>query len=344
METKTTPNFKTAKHTTIISDLHLCEAEPVHPKYPLWKKFKTKEFFFDHIFADFLIEIEKKAAGDSVELILNGDIFDFDSVTKQPEYPLFSSSWTEKRHGLLPRADKSAFKIKVILDDHEEFITALREFVIRGHRVVFITGNHDLELHFPEVQKTIRDRLQLSSEQQEHIRFVEWFYISNSDTLIEHGNQYDPYCVCEDPLTPFIRGYNFTSMKLPFGNQACRYITNAMGFFNPHVDTNYIMTLDQYVTVFLRYMVRAQPLIVFTWFFGALNTLWFTFKDRFAVTIKNPYRIEDKTEEVAKKSNSTPRMVRELKELFAEPASSRPFLVLQELWLDRAFLIMIGFF
>lgn len=344
LETKSTPNFKTAKHTAIISDLHLCEAEPVNERFPLWKKFKTKEFFYDDVFADFLKAIEKKTNGEVIELVLNGDIFDFDSVTKQPEYPLFSQTWIEKRRGLFPRAEKSAFKIRVILDDHAEFIAALRRFVLRGHKVIFITGNHDLELHFPEVQKEIRERLNLTLEQQEQVRFVEWFYISNGDTLIEHGNQYDPYCVCEDPLTPFIRGYNFTSMKLPFGNQACRYITNAMGFFNPHVDTNYIMTLNQYVMVFLRYMIWAQPLIVFTWFFGALNTLWYTFKDRFAVPIKNPYKIEDKTEEVAKKSNATPRMVRELKELFAEPASSRPFLILQELWLDRAFLILIAFF
>ena len=50
----TTEDFSKANYTAIISDLHLCEAEPVHPKYPLWKKFKTKEFFFDDEFDDFL--------------------------------------------------------------------------------------------------------------------------------------------------------------------------------------------------------------------------------------------------------------------------------------------------
>jgi hypothetical protein len=35
---------------------------------------------------------------------------------------------------------------------------------------------------------------------QKRVRFVHWFYISNNDTLIEHGHQQDPYCLCENPL------------------------------------------------------------------------------------------------------------------------------------------------
>jgi UDP-2,3-diacylglucosamine pyrophosphatase LpxH len=337
-------SFKSAKYTAIISDLHLCEAEPVNPKFPLWKKFKTKQFFFDDIFTSFLQEIERKAHGEAVELILNGDIFDFDSVLRLPEEPIFRISRLEKRRGLFPRAERSCYKIKVILEDHAVFVKSLREFVRRGNRVVFVIGNHDLELHFPEVQQEIRHAMDLNVDQQQQIRFVEWFYISNEDTLIEHGNQYDPYCLCEDPINPYVQGYNFVSLKLPFGNLACRYIMNGLGFFNPHVDSNYIMGIKEYVMIFLRYMARAQPFLILTWFFGAIVTLAQSFKDRLAAPIRNPLKIESRIEEIAVKSNAEPRMVREMKELFVAPAASNPFLLARELWLDRAFMIFIAFF
>lgn len=338
------PNFRAAAHTAIISDLHLTEAEPVRLRYPLWKKFKTRQFFYDDVFETFLKHIEEKAQGKPIELVLNGDIFDFDSVLRLPEEPVFRVGWLEKHRGLLPIAERSRFKIEVILQDHAEFVRALREFILRGHHVIFVMGNHDLELHFAEVQEEILRHLALPEEKSQEVRFVEWFYISNRDTLIEHGNQYDPYCMCEDPINPFVRGYNFLSLKLPFGNLACRYILNGMGFFNPHVDTNYIMTLPEYVRFFFKYVARAQPGLIFTWFWGAVVTLLHSFFDRLAAPIRNPLKIEERVAFIAEKANAEPRMVRELKELFVAPAASNPFLLARELWLDRAFIIVIAFF
>ncbi len=333
--------FRTADYTAIISDLHLTEEQPVHPLYPLWKKYKTKEFFFDDALCEFFQLIEKKAGGQKVELILNGDIFDFDSVVTIPDDPTFRISWIEKKRGLEPRAEKSRFKIRKILSDHVTFSEGLSQFIKRGNRAVFIFGNHDLELHYLEVQEEIRKSLKLSPFEQERILFVEWFYISNQDTLIEHGNQYDPYCLCEDPINPFVKSYNHISLKLPFGNLACRYIMNGLGFFNPHTDGGYIMTLKDYISIFLRYMARAQPFLVFTWLEGSILTLWETLRARMAVPLRNAFTIESRVESMAEKANAEPHMVREMKELIVAPASANPFLIARELWLDRAFLIVI---
>jgi UDP-2,3-diacylglucosamine pyrophosphatase LpxH len=334
----------TRKYTAIVSDMHLCEAEPINPQYPLWKKFKTRQFFFDDVFGDFLTYIEKKAEGNPVELILNGDIFDFDSVLSLPKEPFFRISWLEKQRGLSPRPERSKFKIEVILKDHHLFVKVLREFILRGNTVIFVIGNHDLELHHPIVQETVMQALDLPLETKEFVRFTEWFYISNQDTLIEHGNQYDPYCVCEDPINPFIHGYNYKSIKLPFGNHACRYIMNGLGFFNPHVDRNYIMTLGAYIRFFIRYMLRAQPEIVLVWFWGAVVTLWKSFFEGINIPIREPLKVEARVNEIAFKANAEPRMVRELKELFANSANHNPLLLARELWLDRAFIILIAFF
>lgn len=336
-------DFSKAEYTAIVSDLHLCEEEPIHSAHPLWKKYKTRQFFFDKQFCDFLQRLMEMAKGQTVELILNGDIFDFDSVTSLPEEPPFHLTWLEKRRGMHPQEDRSCFKMEKILADHKEWVAGIRDFLMKGHRVVIIVGNHDLELHFPRVKKALLSAIDVSEEVGANIRFCEWFYISNKDTLVEHGNQYDPYCVTEDPLHPFIARFNRIEVRVPFGNLATRYLVNGMGFFNPHVDSNFIMSAKEYVVFFFKYMVKAQPLILFTWLWGAVVILAQALFDRLLPSLREPLTIEDRIEWVAAKANATPRMVRELKELFASPAASHPMLLARELWLDRAFLILLAF-
>lgn len=336
-------DFSKSKYTAVISDLHLCEAEPPHPKFPLWKKFKSRDFFFDDVFEQWVEHLVGKSGGHPIELILNGDIFDFDSMMALPEDPPYKVSWLEKSRGLHPEEEKSVFKIQRILEDHAKWTLTLRRFIQRGHRVVFVIGNHDLELHFPRVQRQILDMLDLKKEQELQIRFCAFFYISNGDTLIEHGNQYDPYCLCQNPINPMIQKFNQIEVRIPFGDLAGRYLTNGMGFFNPHVDTNFIMSIKEYINFFRKYLIRTQPMIMWTWFWGACITLFQSFGDRLRPDLKDPLTIEDRIEHIAKQANATPRMVRELKELHVEPAASNPLLLAKELWLDRALIVLAGF-
>ncbi len=337
-------DFDKANYTAIVSDLHLCEAEPVRAKNPLWKKFKTKEFFYDETFAEFLNYLDCLGGNESVELILNGDIFDFDSVTVYPNDATFRVSWLERRRGLFAQEEKTIYKIEVILSDHEVLFRALSQFVKKGNRIVFVAGNHDLGLHFLGVQQTLLERLNLTEEERGRVRFNEWFYISNKDTLIEHGNQYDPYCVCQDPISPFIQKYNHLELRLPFGNLACQYMVNGMGLINPHVDSNYLMTVPEYLKFYLKYLLRTQPLVVWTWIWGASIILIQSLNDRLKPPLRDPLTIEDRVREIARKANATPRMVRELKALFAAPAESDPYLVARELWLDQAFMVLVIFY
>lgn len=333
-------DFSKIGYTAIISDLHLCEEEPVNANHPLWKKYKTRQFFFDQEFTAFVKHISERAKGEPVELILNGDIFDFDSVTSLPELPPYRLSWLEKRRGMHPQKEKSEFKIQRILQHHQEWVKSLSDFVIKGNRVIFVIGNHDLELHFHRVQEAVIEAMALPEDAKERVRFTEWFYISNGDTLIEHGNQYDPYCRAEDPINPYVLRFNRIEVRVPFGNLATRYLVNGMGFFNPHLDTNYLMSAKQYVKFFFKYMLRAQPLLMVDWFWGSMVTLVQSFVDRLRPPLRDPLTIEDRVQWIAAKANASPRMVRELQELFVAPASSYPMIIARELWLDRAFLVM----
>jgi UDP-2,3-diacylglucosamine pyrophosphatase LpxH len=333
----------TLKTTVILSDLHLCEAEPVDPKRPFWKKYKTAQFFFDNEFEDLLLAMEEQFPNKPLELILNGDIFDFDSVMALPENPSFRVTWLEKKRGLFPEPDKSEFKIRKILKYHTIFINALSKFIKKGHDVVLIIGNHDVELHFHKVQKAILEALNLEDKDLDRFRVCELFYISENDTLVEHGNQYDPFCMVETPIRPFIIKNERLQVRIPFGNLATRYLINGMGYFNPHSETNFIMSAYEYTMFFLRYMVKTQPLIMFTWFWSALVILFNSISDKLQPPVNDPLTYETKIEEVAYKANAKPRMVREMLQLAVSPATSSPLLIAKELWLDRAFLFVIGF-
>ncbi len=331
------------KTTVIVSDLHLCEAEPVNPKRPYWKKYKTAQFFFDDEFESLLLHIQKVHKNQQLELILNGDIFDFDSVMSLPENPSFRVNWLEKCRGLFPEEDKSEFKIKKILEVHPKFVSALSLFIKQGHEVVFIIGNHDVELHFHKVQKALEDALQLEDNEIDRFRVCEFFYISESDTLVEHGNQYDPFCMVESPVRPFIIKNERQQVRIPFGDLATRYLINGMGYFNPHSESNFIMSAYEYATFFLKYMLKTQPLIVFTWLWSSIIILYNSVADKLAPPVNDPLTYETKIEEIAYKANAKPRMVREMLQLAVSPATSSPLLIAKELWLDRAFLFLIGF-
>lgn len=337
--------------TAVISDLHLTDPEPprhrTRSRHPLWKKFKTKEFYIDESLVQFLEHIQEKSningVQNKVELILNGDIFDFDSVMSLPKEPIYKVNWLETRRGLFPKQAKSLFKIQVIMEEHRRFMDALAEFIRVGNKVVIIPGNHDVELHFKEVQKKIRTFLNLNEEEQSRLVFTSWFYISNQDTLIEHGHQQDPYCVCENPLNPFLIDYNELSVRLPFGNVACRYMMNGLGLFNPHVEKNYIMSVPGYLRFFFRYLITAQPLIMWTWFWGSIATLWAVTVDRFSTPYKGNQSFDELVDQAAHLSQATPAQVRKLQELFVMPAVNNPILIAKELWLDRFFLMVFMF-
>jgi hypothetical protein len=134
--------------------------------------------------------------------------------------------------------------------------------------------------------------------------------------------------------------FNRYELRVPFGNLTTRYLINGMGFFNPHLDSNYIMTPRQYVNFFLKYMLRAQPLLMITWLWGSTAALFQSFFERLRPAVTDPLTMEDRVEQIAFRANATPRMVRELKELFVPPAASYPSIIARELWLDRAFLML----
>ena len=140
----------------IVSDLHLTDVEDNSDG---WKAYKGSRYVFDPAFGELVRRFVDRAEPETpLTLILNGDTFDFDLITAVPDDPPWPVSRTERRYGLEPTEPKSVFKIKCILEDHPDFIRALAEFAILGHRIVCLFGNHDRELEFEAVQAALNER------------------------------------------------------------------------------------------------------------------------------------------------------------------------------------------
>lgn len=326
--------------TVIVSDLHLPDAEAVDPRRPFWKTYKQRAFFIDSEFRQMLEHVHKESIA-PLELILNGDIFDFDAVTAVPDPPPEPIGWLARLRGLPSEEWMSIFKMDRIIADHPEWFGAVRDFVLKGHRAIFIVGNHDLELHWPSVQDRVRQALELDEAAGARVVFCSWFYISGGDTYVSHGHQYDPYCTARDPIDPLILMHGRPRVRIPFGDLANRCMMNGMGFFNPHATSNYIMSMGQYARFYFRYMLRAQPLLLWTWFWSAATTLALTLWEYWRPAMSDPLLVDEKVQAIADRSQATPSMVRKLNALHVPSACTNPYQIVRELWLDRGLLFLL---
>lgn len=344
------PDFSRAEHTIVVSDIHLADAEPPHPKNPLWKRFKRPRYFIDSSFRDMLESLQSPARGlkGPIELVLNGDVLDFDSVmaTPDPGEPLGTNlSWLERRRGLSSEEAKSRFKLSCILKDHHVWVEAVRRFIASGNRLVWVIGNHDMELHWPSVQEALLQAIARDPESRSRVRFCEWFYVSNGDTLIEHGNQYDAYSLCANPINPLIRKGQKVFVRIPFGNLAGKYMLNGMGLFNPHAESSFIRSsVKDYFVFYYKYVLQTQPFIMITWFWGAIATLLYSISEGLLPPMTDPLTVHSRVEGIAAKANASAGTIWSLRELHAHPAIYDPLKILRELWLDRAILLALILF
>jgi UDP-2,3-diacylglucosamine pyrophosphatase LpxH len=331
-------------HTLVVSDLHLADLERRRKDYgSLWKRYKKPKFFLDRDFRRFLQYKMEQLEG-PIELVLNGDTFDFDSVIALPEVASLRLSWLERLRGLSPEHPKSRFKIQVILEAHPVWVETMRTFLAKGHRLVFIIGNHDLELHWPGVQQEIRKALlpMIDGEPKGEIRFCEWFYISEKDTLLEHGNQYDAYCVCSNPIHPLVRVGQKFLVRLPFGNIASRLMVNGMGLMNPHTSSSFIKnSFLEYLVFYYNYVLRVQPFLMWTWLWSSFATWAVSLNVGLRPALRDPLTMDQRLEEIAQKSNASVMMLLALREVHVHPAIFNPFMVLKELWLDRVLIFLL---
>ncbi len=260
----------------IISDTHLSDVEEHDDG---WKRFKGSGFVRDGQIRALLQRFAARATrGDELALVLNGDIFDFCITTCVPDRPRWPLRRRERSRGLEPSEHKAAWKLRVILDHHPEFVTALAEFLGAGHRVIYVLGNHDHELHWASVQAVLISALDQQAARlgvtipEAPVRFEPWFYYDPGGLYVEHGHQYDIYSSFPHILSPTATLDGEEILALPLGGFSNRYLVSILGYFNPR-STDYICNLPGYFVHWLRYYAFTRRSILFGWFLGTLMVL-----------------------------------------------------------------------
>lgn len=327
------------RHTVVISDIHLCQLER---STGLWMRYRQEPYGPDVEIGRMLTALLAEVGGDELVLVLNGDVFDFDA----PRVVGDSSEFHD-----LPRTSEHTLPmLTAVLDDHPIVVRALGEVLAAGHSIVFIAGNHDVQLTLPELQHALSLRLvqaALSSDRASgrahgaaklaaRVLFRSWFHRTEDGIVVEHGHQYDSYCSYRYPMAPF--GKEPTTIQPTLGSLAARLLTSRMGFFNPHVDGSFMLSSVGYAKHWAECYLFSRHSLVVSWFVGAVRAVVEL------VRVREPEsraRRRANIEAAAKETGAAFAQVVRHARLFAKPSEDALGRVLRELWLDRVLLLLV---
>ncbi len=322
----------------VVSDLHLCDAEDHADR---WMSHKHSRWHFDGVFGEMLRGEMGKAEGGGVPLtvVFNGDVVDFDLVTAVPEDPPWPLRPGERRRGLEPTAARSAWKLRRILAYHPEFLEVVAEVLQRGHRLIYVLGNHDRELHFAEVRQVLLDAVERAGRARgwtvsaDAIRFEPWFFHVPGEIYVEHGQQYDSYSSFQHLLDPVVERRGEPTLALPMGNVSNRFLLSQMGHFNPFA-SDFILSVWGYMAHWFRHYALSRRGILLPWAWGSLQVMvvMLGLKRRLK---RPPANYEGRLAEVAARNGVTPEVAARLLKLQHPPVTERFSWILRELWLDR---------
>jgi len=307
----------------VVSDLHLA---PIAPEDGIWLRYLTRPFIPDERVVAFFEEI---AAAPAAELVLAGDVFDFDLVPSRLAEPEagFASRWSGG-----DRSEEAALvRLGAILRDHPRFVEALARLLAAGVPVTILPGNHDTEIAWPAVREALLARLddEAGRPVRERVSFAPFVYREGL-CFIEHGHWHDPFNRPVDVRSGLTA--DGTRSRLPYGAICQRSLTNHLPAFNSTTEQSYILGVWDYTAHWLRYYAFSRKLLFGSWALGAWLALWNIVRQEV------PEAGEPGPEEIDAfgVQHGLPRGAgAALQTIWPAPAIRSPGAVLRVLWLDR---------
>jgi UDP-2,3-diacylglucosamine pyrophosphatase LpxH len=164
----------TVRTIFVISDLHLGgEPEPAHRGFRICTHEAELAGFIDSITG---------LEGPAIELVINGDVVDFLAERINDTAPY----WTAFHYPEQAAVDC----LDRIANRSADVFSALKGFLGKGHRLVILPGNHDIELNLPAVRRRLREHVGAArGGDYEFIAHGEAYRVG--DVLVEHGNRVD---------------------------------------------------------------------------------------------------------------------------------------------------------
>jgi UDP-2,3-diacylglucosamine pyrophosphatase LpxH len=320
------------RHTVVLSDVHLSQAHPDDPSDPLWMRYRRAEHHPDADLATLVDHLLATRPDDAIELVWNGDVLDFDApwvkdgTSSFEEFPL--------------DAEGCAAHVRRIVADHPGWFGATARLLAAGHRLLVLSGNHDVELGWPAVRRALREELgRLSGVDavalEERVRFRAWFHVTEDGVYLEHGSQYDFFSSVRFPMLPFTRARDWIHPQM--GKLAFKRTGSRMGYFNPYYEETFYMGFVGYMVHYWRFYARSHRHVFRTWLRGSVRTAAEIWRHRH----REDWSAENRALARAETGAGDEAIDRTLA-LATPPAEVTMLPILRELWLDRVALLALA--
>jgi len=199
----------------IVSDLHLGVGRILESG----QLNSLEEFYFDEKFVEFLHYYSTgKFADHEVELIFNGDIFNF----LQIDY---------RGHFLTVDTESMTLeKLRRVVTGHKAFFKALKEFAQKeNHSITYIVGNHDQGMLWPGARTYLNETLGVQVRYKNLVYFFDGVHIEHGH-MHEAANRLDP--------KKFFLKKNLSEpiLNLPFGSHFFVECVLKIKQTSPHID------------------------------------------------------------------------------------------------------------
>lgn len=159
---------------------------------------------------------EQAEPGRPWRLVIAGDLVDFVGMSLAPasghelETPLTAE---ERSHGLGSARDHALYKMRACAGRHDLVFRKLADFVLAGHSLVLVRGNHDADFYWETARSAFVQALvdragaalcEASAREafEARVEFRQWFYYVEDLLYVEHGHQYDETCAHPHWLAP----------------------------------------------------------------------------------------------------------------------------------------------
>jgi UDP-2,3-diacylglucosamine pyrophosphatase LpxH len=288
-------------------------------------------------------------------LVIAGDFLDLMgmSISARDDSPLrVPLSDDERAHGLGSAEDRAAIKMRAIAERHDMLFRKLAAFVAAGHSLVFVRGNHDVELYWDAVQhaftQALADRAGFADADdiarglfESRIDFRHWFFYVRGFLYVEHGHQYDASCAYHHVLAP--RSPSDPSrISYTFSDILVRYVVRPTRELS--VDGHENNSIFDYLRLGLSLGVRGCAMLGYR-FFSAVGRMVVAWRDQLGDRAK---KIRAEHDERMQKLASLGRLrlenLRAITKLWPVPVTGDLYAIFRSVFLDGlAAVIVSGF-